>query len=707
MENLHIYCRRPKYVRHSKISSGAIEGLKMPRSRHECTNAVYTAKKHGLLVPWKPYNFTEPLIDGEYSGNEEHLVDCIETATVTYGEVDQPGVFKAKLHPRGFYPAEGMYITAFWVENGDGSGVSGKLVFYGRVTKVKRGDGAIDVTAEDVLATLNDKDQLAVHGVTAETGIYRMALLAGAYMYRETAYPDEAEREPQLIVQNKAYGRYQAGVTDLLDYWYMVTGYRQYIKDVGGIIVLCSYDNPDDVDIIDKSMVGGTWEFEESDDTTYTRVTISYPVITITGGTASTQQTHHLGESENSVRFREYHTFEGTAASLEEANIIANQILQYHSFPQYRLTMQKVAGILRLRPGMLVGVPYIFEEENTQYMALCVIRSVTHTFANEAHTMDLTLELDPFDWDPKALRERNMLERDAWWEKKFTVVVGDYSRGMKIRMPLWLKNSMTSVKQSFSQHPILTKYWDVLKEMQDSISVLYDTPEFQFWRIQPNVTGVVGMYKGLPVIIPNLPNVHHMDDRTQAIVRDPRQADNAMAVVVRHENKYDCYMVSHLYPTPEAAAGIYIGNVRRPIIADGIYTIGHYTMARFAALSRVVEIPIKAEQTEYGVPGTKVSGFYTDFYQFVGDRIKKRHIVYKYLTNGEVTVRDEWADTYTDAGPYEIPYEEINTGTGGNLLFTGSKVVLVKHRHTVRTPWSGGSLNTETEYGGAILPYEA
>ncbi|MCQ2355418.1 MAG: hypothetical protein MJ014_00095 [Methanocorpusculum sp.] len=535
---LKLYCHEPQYVvktgwntMPSFSDPDMWNQLQMPTDHEKCLDEIYRVQANGsdaASLPLMPSNFTDPLLcSDDAAGKAAHLLEYISAVSLSYNDVNAAGILQAQIHPNSFYPAEGDYLTAVWEEEASKDG-TGQVIFYGRVVSSKiNAAGEVEIKAADVLQALSDTDTISVHEMTAEAGIYRAALTAGVYMYRETG-SREARREADLIIRNKVYNRYIDCIIDLLDQWYMISGYRQYIRAAAGVIALCTYDRPATIDILDTTMVE-SWEIEQNTDGTYTRVTITYPEIktrtyalkkwvdeqyiqpTLTDPrtqfndpekvAGKTQDLTHVADPENVAEegsgvnyadptyvpghfedewhteqysvtgyligtaannvFRHlgFKTYHGQAQSLEEANTIANHVLQYHSHPSYRLTLQNAKGILRLCPGMLFGVPCTLRGENVPILALCIARSVTHSFSvGGSHTMNITAELDPYNRSGRksvismdSVYAEEELRKPAVWAAKFMMIRGDYKNKMDVRMPRWLQNSMGSGRPTYRQ----------------------------------------------------------------------------------------------------------------------------------------------------------------------------------------------------------------------------------------------------------------
>lgn len=576
---------------------GAWPNLSMPKRRDQCLRDIKTARDKGhagTRLPWIPYNCTNPLLDDEES-TDEHYVDCIDSAQVVYSGVNAPGEFRATIHPKSYRPSLGWYITAFYSESNTDTG---SLVFYGRITACHDTGTSIEITARDAVQNLIDKDQLSLNQMPFEQLIYYLSLLGGAYMYRETLIPDQYKGDMELWSHNLVYGSCLDGIVGLLDTWYALKLKRMYIRVDGGLIVLCDYSNPTEIDIIDASMVPvKTWALDTTMDSTYTSAAITYPVWTVEHTDVKSRITERIVLSETTpipaagvgtltpslgsnihnghlwnMRFKypQGKTFTGTIngvlmedishaaemveknrISLGRANQMAINVLKYHGYPTYTITLRQVTGILRLRPGMIIGVPYILNDDAAErYMALCVIRSITHTFKSNRYTMDITAEIDPYDqtvrpdvW--RQFTDSNQIPKSygdemtapSSWGDKVTLISYTGMDEMPVRLPLWLKETIQVYKDNTK--PIAPE--DVpgddiegrLADLQNRILVIEHTD----WadNLPLHVTGEIGelAYRGslYKVIVPSW----QYGDTRYGTVLDCRVASD---IVIKEEARY-------------------------------------------------------------------------------------------------------------------------------------------------------------------------
>lgn len=556
MSKLSLYSRAPEWqipdgwnASLNNYTTAKYNSLTLPHDRASCIWAippVIASVRADNPLPWMPYEFTEP-IQVKSPSNTEHHLEYIDNVTISYSGVNSVGTLKAKLHPDTHYPTEGDYITAFWSDDEANDGKTGLLVFYGRVRECEHNDDSIDILAQDAMITLAAGDQVSVSGFSAEKGIYHLALRAGAYMYKKTSYTDP---NPPMV-NDKVYSSYQNGIVDILQKWYTTSKTRQFLRAEGGVLTLCSYEFPDNLNIIDKSMISN-WRFKIAPDKTYTQVAITYPVLELQntaggGQTIATLTNYHLGTSWNTIfRFPQAFVYHGQASNLNEANDIANYVLQYHGYPAFQLTLEKAKGIPYLLPGDLIGVPFKFPNASAEYIAVCVIRNITHTFGIGSYTMDILADLDPFDWDVMPFEDKPnqaAMERPSAWSDKFQLITTDYSRKLPLRMPRWLRESL-GIKEGRRSRggetevvPGINK--ERIIEMQEKVFLISNLSVGELQKIKYGTQGYIGIYNGIQVVIPTVTWSSNLD-------REARMHENIFAygVLIDRESQYNCYLLA-------------------------------------------------------------------------------------------------------------------------------------------------------------------
>lgn len=421
MGQLYVFCNPPHILIPPSVTPANFMSVPIPDTipvgRQACVNA-FLSYSFGGSVPWQPWNFTNPCIPDSSEvptaawGAPKTLTKtmCIPIATtaIQYPEPNSAGTLTTTLHPDSYCPSIGDYLSVVWDDGAHPSekkGVSGEQVFYGRVTKAQKTQLGIMITAVDAIGVLLDQVQFSVGKRTALQAIFQIGLYAGAYMYLSDNIFTAVVDPPMIPISRVYTGTYLSGVCDLLDRWYLETGHRHYIAAYGGLIEIASYDNFDEVDVIDARKMK-KWKFEQNTDHTYTRTYITYPVTvrkTVAGKTSETKETRAYTQAATDLLFRHsrYHTFRYSAESLEEAEAMSMVVLENHSRPEFFLSMDEVEGMTHLRPGMFVAVPVIRDSDQRELVALSRIRSITHNFDPTRYTMDVVADCDPYEvYDP-------------------------------------------------------------------------------------------------------------------------------------------------------------------------------------------------------------------------------------------------------------------------------------------------------------------